>query len=331
MKVGIPRGLYYYKYSTLWETFFTELGAEIVVSGKTNKNILTEGGNNCVAEACLPIKAYHGHVMSLIGKVDCIFLPRFTSISRKQYICPEVAGVQDMIRNSVKIMPRIIDTEINLRKSNKNSWEAALYTGRYVTGDTEKIREAYKNALAAYRSERQVMKSGVFSDEFRQEKGTAPLRVIQKRSTSVTVAVLGHCYTVYDSFINMELFNKLRGYGMGIVTLDMLDYETSKENCEELDKMLFWDYGTRAYGGVMQLIENGDIDGIMAITSFGCGVDSFVLELVEKKVKNNSSIPFMKLVLDEHSAEAGFCTRLEAFVDMIVRRKNYEDNVSSSR
>ncbi len=332
VKVGIPRGLYYYKFSTLWENFFTELGAEIVVSEKSNKNIVLEGTNHCVSEACLPIKVYFGHVMNLLGKADFIFLPRFTSISRKQYICPEVAGVQDMIRNSLKVMPRIIDTEINLRKSEKNSWLAALHTGEFITDDRQKIRTAYKNALDKYRNERQVMKSGVLSDEFKQETGSMPpLRVIQKRSTSLTVAVLGHCYTVYDSFINMELIGKLKEYGIGVVTLDMLDYQESKDKCSELDKMLFWDYGTRAYGGTVQLIENGGIDGVIAITSFGCGVDSFVIELVEKKLRAESDIPFMKLVLDEHSAETGFCTRLEAFVDMIVRRGIHEDNISSYR
>ncbi len=319
IKVGIPRGLYFYKFSTLWEAFFNELGAEVVISDKTNKNIIEDGTNSCVSEACIPIKAYFGHVINLIGKVDFIFLPRFTSISRKQYICPEVAGVQDMVRNLVKVMPRIIDTEINLRESDKNSWLAALYTGEFITDDKARIRNAYKNALEAYRDERKVLKSGVLTDEFKQEIGSMPLRVIQKRSTSTTVAVLGHCYTVYDAFINMELIKKLKEYGIGVVTLDMLDYMESRERCRELDKMLFWDYGTRAYGGVMQLIENEDIDGIMAITSFGCGVDSFVVELVEKKVRQESSIPFMKLVLDEHSAEAGFCTRLEAFVDMIKK------------
>ncbi|WP_278287544.1 acyl-CoA dehydratase activase-related protein [Ruminiclostridium josui] len=119
--VGIPKGLYYYKYSTLWEAFFRNLGVDVIVSDTTNKKILTNGSNKCVSEACIPIKAYFGHVMELIGKVDYLFMPRFTSIARKQYICPEVCGVTDMIRNSVKDLPEIIDTEINLRESPKNS------------------------------------------------------------------------------------------------------------------------------------------------------------------------------------------------------------------
>lgn len=317
-RVGIPKGLYYFKYSTLWETFFRNLDAEVIVSDTTNKKILTNGSNTCVSEACIPIKAYFGHVMELIGKVDYIFMPRFTSVAKKQYICPEVCGVTDMVRNSVNKLPKIIDTEINLRDSPKNSWHAALYTGEFLTGDRKKISSAYKDALNEYKSKRRALK---FADT---EFGST----LEKNK--LTIAIIGHSYTVYDTFLNMELSKKLNKYGAEVVTLDMLDYLVSKDSCKELDKQFFWDYGTRAYGGAIQLIKSGRIDGILALTSFGCGVDSFVDELVENKIRKESDIPFMKLVLDEHSAEAGFLTRLEAFIDMIVRRRDNDFYISTS-
>jgi predicted nucleotide-binding protein (sugar kinase/HSP70/actin superfamily) len=40
-------------------------------------------------------------------------------------------------------------------------------------------------------------------------------------------------------------------------------------------------------------------------------------EFVEKKFKENK-IPFLYLIIDEHTGEAGFQTRLEAFVDTIL-------------
>ncbi len=317
-RVGIPRGLYYYKYSTLWESFFRNLGADVIVSDITNKKILTNGSNACVSEACIPVKAYFGHVMELLGKVDYMFMPRFTSVAKKQYICPEVCGVTDMVRNSVKNLPKIIDTEINLRESPKNSWNAALYTGEFLTGDRRKISNAYREAVNEYKIKRRALK---FADT---EFGVVP------EKNKLTIAIIGHSYTVYDTFLNMELVKKLNKYGADVVTLDMLDYLVSKDNCKGLDKQFFWDYGTRAYGGAIQLIKSGRIDGILALTSFGCGVDSFVDELVENKIRKESNIPFMKLVLDEHSAEAGFLTRLEAFIDMIVRRRDNDFNISTS-
>lgn len=327
VKIGIPRGLYYYKYYPLWKTFFEELGVKVVVSEPTNKKILNSGINNCVAEACLPIKAYFGHVISLVGKVDFIFIPRFTSISPNQYICPEVCGLPDMIRNSFSILPRIIDTEINLRESSKNSWRAALHAGSFVTGDKAAIKKAYTKALEVYRRERLLLKNGYLPDD----SNTNAFKVLNNQKTTLEVAVIGHNYTVYDSYLNMELIRRLKTMGVNVITLDMLDYTLSRKNCSELCKPLFWDYGTRAYGGIIQLLALQNIDGIIAVTSYGCGVDSFIDELVEQRVRHTRDIPFMKLVLDEHSADAGMSTRIEAFVDMISRRRLYEADVSSYR
>ena len=36
------------------------------------------------------------------------------------------------------------------------------------------------------------------------------------------------------------------------------------------------------------------------------------------------NLPMMNLTIDEHTGEAGFVTRVEAFVDMLIRRKEIE-------
>jgi predicted nucleotide-binding protein (sugar kinase/HSP70/actin superfamily) len=92
-KVGIPRGLFFYQYYPLWKTFFEELGAEITVSDYTNKKILDDGVKTCIDEACLAVKIFYGHVINLKDKVDCIFIPRFTSISKNEYICPKFGSL----------------------------------------------------------------------------------------------------------------------------------------------------------------------------------------------------------------------------------------------
>ena len=50
------------------------------------------------------------------------------------------------------------------------------------------------------------------------------------------------------------------------------------------------------------------------VMSFGCGIDSFVCDLIERKMRRETDIPFIVLTLDEHSGEAGMNTRLEAFL-----------------
>ena len=59
------------------------------------------------------------------------------------------------------------------------------------------------------------------------------------------------------------------------------------------------------------------VDGIIYLSSFSCGVDAFVSDMLRLHL---GDIPFMVLKLDEHKGNAGLETRIEAFVDMLERR-----------
>ena len=59
--------------------------------------------------------------------------------------------------------------------------------------------------------------------------------------------------------------------------------------------------------------------------AFGCGPDSLMMDMVRRHSVRLESTPFMCLTLEEHTAEAGVVTRLEAFTDMI-NRKNRKDS-----
>lgn len=92
LKVGIPRALLYYYYYPLWRTFFTELGAEVVLSQPSNKGILEAGLQKAVDEVCFPVKLAYGHVLDLADKADLIFLPRLVSVAKREYVCPKFMG-----------------------------------------------------------------------------------------------------------------------------------------------------------------------------------------------------------------------------------------------
>lgn len=322
-KVGIPRGLFYYQYYPLWKSFFKELGVETVISDRTTKKILDDGVKSCVDEACLPVKLFHGHVLDLRDKVDYIFIPRFTSIYRNEYICPEFGGLPDMIRHTLTGLPQIIDTEVDLRKSEKNAFKAALDTGSYFTEDRCMIRGAYKKALEEYRQYRMRVKSGDALSEHSglHEESKDETCSYNLGGDGLRIAVIGHTYNLYDSHINMGLLGKLRNRGIDIITPDMIDSSVINQNAACLKKRMFWSFGRKAVGGAFHILERGDVDGIIYLMSFGCGVDSFVCDLVERNIRRKSNMPFIILTLDEHSGEAGLDTRLEAFIDMLKWRK----------
>ena len=70
MNIGIPRALLYYQYFPMWKTFFEELGGKVVISPPTTKDIIASGASRVVADTCLPVKVFLGHVLSLIGWSD---------------------------------------------------------------------------------------------------------------------------------------------------------------------------------------------------------------------------------------------------------------------
>jgi predicted nucleotide-binding protein (sugar kinase/HSP70/actin superfamily) len=63
------------------------------------------------------------------------------------------------------------------------------------------------------------------------------------------------------------------------------------------------------------------VDGVIYLIAFECGPDALIKVLMDSEARKHPGVAYMSLVLDEHSGEAGMNTRVEAFLDAIVRRK----------
>jgi predicted nucleotide-binding protein (sugar kinase/HSP70/actin superfamily) len=82
----------------------------------------------------------------------------------------------------------------------------------------------------------------------------------------------------------------------------------------------YWTYGDEVAVAGEYYLRSG-VDGIIGIMAFGCGPDSLMMDVVRRQSTRLKTTPFMSLTLEEHTAEAGMVTRLEAFLDMIHRKK----------
>ncbi|MDP4143773.1 MAG: acyl-CoA dehydratase activase-related protein [Bacillota bacterium] len=296
MKVGIPNGLLSYKYFPFFQTFFKELGTEVVTSPKTNKEILDLGVKHCVDEACVPVKVFHGHVASIKDKCDIILIPRIMQLRKREYICPKFCGLPEMVFNSIPNMPRIIGEPIYASTPRElGIW--AKRVGSMFTSDYLKIQRAYKLA----REVQVNYYTGINDDGF-----------------NINVALVGHPYNLYDEFLNMNLVKKLNALGVGVVTEEHTDEQDIDKKVNELFKKPFWTFARNSYGFSTHLAESRKVDGIVYISSFACGIDSIVVELIKDKL---SDFPILILKIDEQTGEAGFNTRIEAFTDMLTMRK----------
>jgi len=306
MKVGIPKGLLYYKYYPFIERFLIEIDAEIITSTDTNKNILNQGIKYCVDEACLPIKIFHGHILDIKDKCDLLIIPRIMKVRAREFICPKFCGLPEMITYSIPNLPRVM-TEPIYATNEKDLYTWCKKLAFMITKDKRNLRGAFKKAL----EEQQNYKFGIKDQGYKK-----------------TIALVGHPYNIYDTFINMNIVKKLNQLGVGVITEEYVEEEKIKSQIKTLFKRPFWTFAANSYGFTTSIAKNNRIDGTIYISSFACGIDSVVLELIKEKIED---FPLLVLKVDEHTGEGGLDTRIEAFIDMIERKNNNENNISTFR
>jgi len=319
--VGIPRALAYYLYYPMWKSFFENLGVKVVLSQETTEDVLNGGIKYTVTDACVPIKIFHGHVVAIKDKVDYLFVPRLVNIAGDVVFCPKFLGLSDMIKASIDNLPPIIDVRIDLRKGKFELWRVCLRIGRIFTGNLFRIYSAYRRALDANRKFKSLLQEGRTLTEAIDimEKGEIPEK---KDPYELTIGLVGYPYEIHDRFVSADVIKKLQESNVRVVTVDMLPDSVFTSPVKIVTKELFWFFSERSVKGGMYYLNDRQIDGVIHVTAFSCGPDFMVNKLLELEAKNLGHTPFMTLMIDEQTGDAGVRTRIEAFIDMIKRRKS---------
>lgn len=307
--IGIPKALSYHKYGTLWRIFFEELGEEVVFSSDSDRGLLEKGIGACVTEACLPLKTWFGHALDVAPRADWLFAPRYMSVFRREYICPKFGGLPDMARPVLRGV-RLLSPQVNRHDRDDGALQGALDAARDLGHGSAVARRAYQRATAAYLAER-----------------WAQVRLPKNNRSSPVVLLMGHSYMLGDGFLSMDVAGKLRRLGATVRRMESFDARELRLAAAGLEKPLFWTYGTQALGCVE--LARRCVDGVLYVTCFGCGVDSFVAWMAERRLRD-AGVPFALLSLDEHTAQAGVDTRLEAFVDTLAGRMGNTDRCNAA-
>lgn len=323
--VGIPRALAYYLYYPRWRTFFNELGVDVVTSDLSNRQMLDNGVKEALAEACVPIKLYFGHALSLKDKADFIFVPRIYCLNSQTLYCPKFLGLPDMIKHSLSQLPPVIDPMFNNQHKGFIARKTELaksfiQLGQRFTNNKIRIIKALVNSLKAEKSYFELLQSGLLPNQAMAvlDGAKKPDRVY---NNSLNFAVLGYPYHLYDDFINVGVLTKLQRLGVNVITTENLHPGILARQKHHYPKDMFWTFSDRAFKAALHFFQQGQVDGIIYVTAFGCGPDAMVYRTIELESKKYPHIPFTVLMIDEHSGEAGISTRLEAFTDMVRRRK----------
>lgn len=321
--IGIPRAMSFYHNYPFYYGFFTALGIKIVLSDVTTKQTLSRGSALVVTETCLPIKIYVGHILNLLDKgIDKILVPSIQSVAYKIYNCSKIRGLPDLIRNVVKQDFTMV--EATLDKSEKNH---GLYdflkemVAPFGITDEKKIKEASKAGWRTYNNFHIMSKSGM---SYKKAINYALQgKVFIESSTKeypISIALVAHGYNIYDDRASMKIIDKLESMDVKVYTALQLSQEQTLEGINTLGEKLYWANEYEMTGTAGHYMKDNKIDGLIALNAFGCGPDSLMIERIIRKAKQFNK-PILHLTIDEQTGEAGFITRLEAFVDMLFRKK----------
>ena len=329
MRVGIPASLLYYQYYPMWKTFFENLGVEVVLSPPTTRAMLASGSSRVVPDTCLPVKVFIGHVLSLVKECDFIFIPAICSVQQRVYNCSKFLGLPDMTRAVVPESPPILEIEIDINRDKRKLYEAIYKLGRKFSCNPLKIRRAALAAWRAHLDYLRVMSGQKIMPPLALE-GMAGAHGKASCANPVTprasIAVIGHPYLLYDELVNHRLIHRLQQENIRVLTPEMAAPGELETHINRMSGRAYWTYEREVVGAGGYYL-NSEVEGVIGVMTFGCGPDSLMMEVVHREAARLGSPAFMSLTLEEHTAEAGMLTRLEAFLDMIHRKERRRTEV----
>lgn len=295
MNIGIPRALFYYYNTEIVVNFFKNLGFNVILSDKTTKETIENGKMYGSDEMCISAKNYIGHVYDLIDKVDYVLIPRIDNYYTFNQTCTNFLALRDIIANTFKV--NILEYNIDL--NNNQSLDKGLYEiGKKLKKKDSDIKNAYSCALDFYNN---LMKKRINNN------------IKKLNSNKTKVLLMSHSYNTYDNMIGIPITELLKEEDIEIIYSDLFDSDECIKIAENKYKDLYWKYSKEMIGAYE--LSKDKINGIIFLSTFPCGLDSLVNELLIL----NLNMPYLNIVLDDLSGDNGIETRIESFLDILKK------------
>ncbi len=311
LRVGIPRAMYFYERFPFWAGFFEELGVSLSVTPRTNRKMAEEGFELSVSEPCFPVQAALGHLFHMVREmddVDFFFLPNVVNAeqapgAREWFYCPWgqtlpfVAKANPRLCESTQV-PFVIPTV-------------------YFSEGPEKVAEDLHGSLKKFGFRKRRIKEAVERGYERLEQFAGEIearggKVVDEleRKEVPAVLLLGRPYNIYDREMNINIPGKIRDYyGMDVIPFEFIP-GLEGVDIKDIHENMFWNLGRKILKAARWAREKPHFS-IIYITNFKCGPDSFIRHFIEEA----SGRPYLTLTFDGHGNDAGYMTRVEAYLD----------------
>lgn len=347
-----------------WASALKKLGVEPFIPPKTSKRTLELASKYSPDSICLPYKLVLGNFLQAIENgVDYVAMISSPGICRLGEYGQSIRnvlkdlgyegkytelqlydGFKGMYRFLTELTgvknPIIIIKSINMavrkmfvldRIENLFSYYRAR---EIVTGTAEKH---YNRALSLILDAENTKELKKYEKEALEEIRKTE---IDKNRDVLTVDITGEIFLVQDPFSNQNIEKELGR--MGVQTRRSLTvssflkdaiipkfFKKGETHLERAFRMarpyLMRDIGGDALESVSDVAyanEKGT-DGIIHVSPFTC-MPEIMSQNIFPTMRENCEIPILTLIMDEQTGRAGYITRLEAFVDLMRRRKMYK-------
>lgn len=322
--VELPFALTTYSYYPLFKRFFTELGVNLKLTPKTNSEIADIGISVSPGDFCFPVKLAFGHLAKTLEKAgeNYVFLPHMISNQKiptttNSLFCPWVEGFTSVATSTMRMnkadCSKILAPVIDLRlKPAKLAKELNNVLGEPLGVTKAQITKAWRAGLKA-------------QDDFTQScerEGKRILDELSKDDAKPAIVLIGRPYNTFDAGANVNLPRKIAEMGFQVIPIDFIPFDPDEVGDEY--ENVYWHYGQRIIHALRLVKKHPKLFAVY-LTNFNCGPDSFLLSYSEQIMGGK---PFLALSLDEHGADAGYITRLDAFLDVVKGYSHYQEDTS---
>ncbi|MCF6465703.1 acyl-CoA dehydratase activase-related protein [Clostridium sp. Cult2] len=342
------------------KAFFEELGQEVIPPPRCSRKTLETGTKYSQETICLPLKIMIGNFLESIEKgADTILLTGSCGPCRFGYysileenILRDLGYDIDFIvfdpigegwkplRDNIYKTFKVTNVK-DIFAAGKLGWELIKKADYIIHLSNQKrayavdsymvdlIIDDYYGKVEETYGERAMMALMDKTIERLNGVKTNPEHV------PIRIGLIGEIYTVIEPFVNLEVERKLGHMGVlvekSLTPTIWLEHHVksfpfgskSERKKHQLAKpylkTLVGGHGRETVGSAIYF-RNIGFDGVIQLLPLNC-MPEIVAKSILNTVSKDLNFPIMTLILDEMTGEAGYLTRLEAFVDLLKRRK----------
>jgi predicted CoA-substrate-specific enzyme activase len=309
--IAFPEALSLADHLPFWRTFFTTLGYRVTSSGATDRGKTALGLARVPEPFCQPVKVLFGHVHHLLERgVRRLFVPHLRMMrpeadTENRYACPYTQGAPYVVRAQLaQAFPEaeVVSLETPV-PGEEGGW--ADTAARTLGLPVDEVRAAMGLADAA-------------QTRFRSACIEAGRQLLDRlaREDRPGAVLLGRPYNTSDRCMNLNLARRLAALGIAPIPSDFLPPPDAP--LPAFWGRVRWGFGREQLQAARFVRRHPNLAAVI-VTNFGCGPDAFVDQYLEDELADT---PHLVLEFDDHQAEAGLVTRLEAFARNVLDRRN---------